>query len=134
MEPLLIDTSVWIDWFNQKNTPQTAVLARYIPDENALAITPTILQEVLQGIADDKKFDTIKTALLSLILLNLDPAEAAVGAAELYRTGRRKGITIRKPNDCLIAHYAISYQVSLLHNDVDFDQIALFSELRVFRS
>lgn len=134
METILIDTSVWIDWFNRKETPQTDMLARYIPDEHALATTPTILQEVLQGIGDNKKFDTIKTALLSLTLLNLDPAEAAIGAAELYRTGRRKGITIRKPNDCLIAYYAISCRVSLLHNDDDFEKIALFSELRIFRS
>ncbi|MBC8152095.1 MAG: PIN domain-containing protein [Bacteroidetes bacterium] len=133
METILVDTSVWIDWFNQKDTPQTDVLARYIPDDRVLAITPTILQEVLQGIGDDRKFDAVKTALLSLTLLNLDPAEAATGAAELYRTGRRKGITIRKPNDCLIAYYPISCRVSLLHNDDDFEKIALFSELRIFR-
>lgn len=63
-------------------------------------------------------------------MLQLDPVEAAVGAADLYRTLRKKGVTIRKPNDCLIAHYALSYDIPLLHYDVDFEQIAQHTPLR----
>lgn len=64
-------------------------------------------------------------------MLQLDPVEAAVGAADLYRSLRKKGVTIRKPNDCLIAYYALFYDVSVLHNDVDFEQIAQHTQLRV---
>ena len=64
-------------------------------------------------------------------MLLLDPVEAAIGAAQLYRMLRKKGVTIRKPNDCLIAHYAIYYDIPILHNDVDFDQIARHVALRI---
>ena len=64
-------------------------------------------------------------------MLMLDPVEAAIGAANLYRMLRKKGVTIRKPNDCLIAQYAIFYDIPVLHSDVDFDQIARHSPLRI---
>ena len=64
-------------------------------------------------------------------MLLLDPVEAAIGAAQLYRMLRKKGVTFRKPNDCLIAHYAIFYDISILHNGVDFDQIARYAPLRI---
>jgi predicted nucleic acid-binding protein len=64
-------------------------------------------------------------------MLALDPIEAAIGAADLYRSLRKKAVTIRKPNDCLIAYYALAHNLPVLHNDVDFDQIARHSSLRV---
>ncbi len=64
-------------------------------------------------------------------MLQLNPVEAAVEAAQLYRTLRKKGVTIRKPNDCLIAQYALFYDLPILHNDSDFTQIALYTALRV---
>lgn len=64
-------------------------------------------------------------------MLLLDPVEAAIEAASLFRFLRKKGVTIRKPNDCLIAHYAIFYDVPILHSDVDFDQIARHTALRI---
>lgn len=64
-------------------------------------------------------------------MLLLDPVEAAISAATLYRMLRKKGVTIRKPNDCLIAHYAIFYDIPVLHSDVDFDQIAPYTSLRI---
>ena len=101
----------------------------------SLYITSTILQEVLQGVREDKLFGQVKANLISLPVLKLDPVEVdtsqAIGAAELYRSLRKKGITIRKPNDCLIAYYAIFYDIPVLHNDIDFDQIALHTSLRI---
>lgn len=64
-------------------------------------------------------------------MLTLNLVEAAVGAADLYRSLRKQGVTIRKPNDCLIAHYALFYDVPILHNDTDFGQIARHTQLRV---
>ncbi|WP_245826095.1 PIN domain-containing protein [Spirosoma rigui] len=63
----------------------------------------------------------------------VDPVEAAIGVADLYRALRKKGVIIRKPNDCLMVHYAVFHDLPVLHNDVDFDQIARFTSLRIVR-
>lgn len=133
MEPVLVDTSVWIDWFGTKNndTDQTTVLEACFRARIPVYSTAVILQEVLQGVRQEHMYQTIKETLLGIAVLRLDPVEAAIGAADLYRSLRRKGITIRKPNDCLIAHYAIFYDIPILHNDVDFDQIARHTALRL---
>lgn len=68
--------------------------------------------------------------MLAHNMLLLDPVEAAIGGAELYRFLRKKGVTIRKPNDCLIAYHAISYKIPILHNDADLGQIAQHTPLR----
>nr|WP_262507423.1 PIN domain-containing protein [Spirosoma radiotolerans] len=93
-------------------------------------MTPTIIQEVRQGVRDDR-YLIEKEGILALSVLKLDPVEAAIGAADLYRSLHRKGVTIRKPNDCLIVHYALLYDIPILHNDVDFDQIARHTALRL---
>ncbi|MBD2701741.1 PIN domain nuclease [Spirosoma sp. BT702] len=132
MEPTLIDTSVWIDYIRQQDTTQVRLLKKYLyySDLN-IYVTSTIIQEVLQGVHEDSLFNQVKKNLLSLAFLKLDLVEAAIGAAELYRVLRKKGVTIRKPNDCLIAHYAIFYDMPILHRDADFDHIARFSALRI---
>ncbi|QKZ12494.1 PIN domain nuclease [Spirosoma sp. KUDC1026] len=133
MDSLLVDTSVWIDWLNKKrvDTWQTALLDRYFLRQKPVFITAIVLQEVLQGIWEDTLYEDVKHVLSDMIMLTLDPVEAAIGAADLYRSLRKKGVTIRKPNDCLIAYYALMHGLPVLHNDVDFDQIARYTTLRV---
>lgn len=133
MGPLLVDTSVWIDWFSDRSdtNQQTNLLEVYFTQGIAVCITNVILQEVLQGIRKDKDYEVTKHTLLNMSMLQLDPVEAAVGAAQLYRTLRKKGVTIRKPNDCLIAQYALFYDMPILHNDSDFEQIAQHTPLRI---
>lgn len=132
MEPVLVDTSVWIDWFKKNRiTTQTDLLATFFEHEIPLYVTAVILQEVVQGIRDDEVYKEVKGILLRVPMLRLNPVEAAISAADLYRSLRKKGVTIRKPNDCLIAHYAIFYDIPVLHSDVDFDQIARFTALRI---
>jgi hypothetical protein len=133
MEPILVDTSVWIDWFGKKSrvTSQTERLGVYLGQKMPVYITAVILQKVLQGVREDTEYEKVREVLLDLSMLLLDPVEAAIGAAELYRMLRKKGVTIRKPNDCLIAQYAIFYDIPILHSDVDFDQIARHSPLRI---
>ena len=133
MGPIIVDTSVWIDFFRDVRNKQTDLIAGFIIEKNKLYITPTVLQEVLQGIYTDNLFERIKADLSALTILKLDPVEAAIEAAQLYRTLRKKGVTIRKPNDCLIAYYAIFYDMPILHSDVDFGQIARFTALRIAR-
>ncbi len=130
MEPIVVDTTVWVDWFKGVISPQTNRVALYLTQNYPIWIAPVILQEILQGVRDDKQYELIKSSLLALNQFQLESFVMAAGAADLYRTLRKKGITIRKANDCLIAHYALVTNVVLLHNDSDFDLIASITSLK----
>ena len=133
MKLILADTSVWIDALNGNPSPQAVTLSQLIEENAAIAVCPTIVQEILQGIKEDKDFNAVKNNLQGFILLPADPLEAAYGAAQLYRKLRKQGITIRKANDCLIAWHAIHHDAHLLHIDEDFDQIARHTTLKIFK-
>lgn len=127
---MLFDTTVWIDHLNKRETPQAIHLAESLPDR--VFLTATIIQEVLQGIANPSYADVVRHLLLQQKILRWDEVEAALFAAELYANLRRKGITIRKANDCLIASYALRFGLELCHNDSDFDHIALHYPLKIW--
>ena len=131
MGSVIVDTSVWVDCFRGIQNEQTQLVANLLVHSKQVTIVPTILQEVLQGIREDAQFVRIRRDLFACTILRPDPVEAAIGTAELYRTLRKKGVTIRKPNDCLIAHCAIFYDIPVLHNDVDFTQIARHTSLQI---
>lgn len=130
--PVLIDTSVWVDYIKGIIDKRTDFLDGHISNNYPVLICPTVLQETLQGIRIDADYKKIKNILLSYTMLEIEPVEAAIGAADLYRSLRKKGVTIRKSNDCLIAHFAIFHNVPLLHNDTDFDLIASGSDLKIY--
>ena len=121
--PVLADTSVWINFFNGVDSKEVEVLIRYIESDWPVYLCPTIVQEVLQGINNHKQFKEVLASLLAFNILNDDGVEMAVSAANLYRWLRKRGITIRKSNDCLIAQYAIKHSLQVLHQDRDFDLI-----------
>ncbi len=79
---------------------------------------------MLQGCKQKSQFDKVTELLNALNLLEINDYEAAYGAAQIYQSLRNKGITIRKPNDCLIAYYAMHFDCELVQNDPDFDLIA----------
>jgi len=120
--PIIADTSVWINFFRGTDSKEVQVLMRYIENDLPVYLCPTIVQEILQGIIDDRQFEEIKEYLLAFYILQDDPLEMAVAAAQLYRSTRKKGFTIRKSNDCLIAQYAIKHHMEILHQDRDFDK------------
>ena len=122
-EPLLIDTSVWIDFFNGVDSDNVNVFSYYLENDFPIFICPVIIQEILQGIKSEKEYRQVKEYLFALNVLNDDAIEAALVAVKIYRKVREKGIIIRKSNDCLIAHYAIKYSLKILHRDRDFDNI-----------
>ena len=122
-EPLLIDTSVWIDFFNGVDSDNVNVFNYYLENDFPIFICPVIIQEILQGIKSEKEYRQVKEYLFALNVLNDDDIEAAMGAVKIYRKLREKGITIRKSNDCLIAYYVIKYSLKILHRDRDFDNI-----------
>lgn len=128
----LFDTSVWIDYLKNVQTPYTKLLSLSL-SKNRVLSCPTLFQEILQGMRDRKKYEEVYSLLfLATNRIENDPYEAAVGAANIYRTLLAKGITIRKPNDCLIAWYCLENDLELVHNDVDFDMIAQHFPLKIW--
>ncbi len=125
---VLVDTSVWIDHFRGNETPAAARLTQLLEDEEDLCICGLVLTEVLQGIRSDAQHRRTRRALDSLIYL--PTTRRAYGmAAELYRTARKHGVTIRRSLDCVIAGCALDHRVPILHRDRDFDHLARFSRL-----
>jgi len=131
MKPLLFDTTVWVDYLHGIVTKESNLLNKYIESDYELFLCPIIIQEVLQGIRNDKDYVSVKSIFSHMNLLVIDSFEASIGAAELYRQVRKKGVTIRKSNDCLIAFYAIYYNLALINNDKYFDAIAKRTPLKV---
>ena len=127
---VLVDTTVWIDFFADRNEPHVAALQELIENEEDLCLCGIILAEVLQGIRSDTDFVETKDYFDDLIFLPMRQT-TFVQAAEVYRSLRKRGVTIRKAVDCMIASVAIEYDIRLLHNDRDFDYIAKHSKLRV---
>lgn len=127
---MLVDTSVWIDFFAARSTAQVAVLESSIDQKEDLCLCGVVLTEVLQGIRDDKQYKQTESALSNLIYLPMDQSTFLL-AANIYRTLRSRGITIRNSVDCMIAAVCIEHKADLLHNDRDFDHIADVSDLQV---
>ena len=130
---LIVDSSVWIDSFNpKKRTPEKELLKQLILNDYPIYICPVIYQEVLQGVREDDAFQKIKFILQHYGMIDVDLLEVTNYAIDLYRHLRKRGITIRKSVDCLIASYAILANMHLLHNDSDFLQIAKGSKLKIY--
>ena len=127
---VLVDTTVWIDFFAGRNESHVMSLQELNESEEELSLCGVILAEVLQGIRSDAEFIKTKEYLGDLIFLPMWHA-TFVQAAEIYRSLRKKGVTIRKPVDCMIASVAIEFNIQLLHNDRDFNNIAKHSKLRI---
>ncbi len=127
---ILVDSSVWIDYFRGKPTPQAAALDDLLGRE-PLAIGDLILIEVLQGFESDIDFERARQLLTSLIVVELGGNDIAVQVAKNFRTLRALGITIRKTIDTVIATRCIEGGYTLLHNDRDFDAFARHLGLRV---
>lgn len=116
---VLVDTTVWVDFFSANLNPHVKTLENLIVDREDICICGVILTEVLQGIRDDSEFKKTKNLFANLIFLPM-PYSVYLSSAKIYRTLRRKGITIRKSVDCMIAAVAMEHEILLLHNDKDF--------------
>lgn len=124
----LVDTTVWIDIFSGRNTAQVAMLESLIDKREDICLCGVILTEVLQGIRNDKEHKRTKSVLSDLIFFPMT-YETFLLAANIYRTLRVKGVTIRNSVDCMIAAVCLENNVRLLHNDRDFDLIAQHFDL-----
>lgn len=120
---ILVDSSVWIDYFNGKPTWQTDLLDAYLSSV-PVVMGDLILTEVLQGFRSDKDFRTAKTFLEALPFRQMGGYEVALQSARNYRKLRKMGITVQKTIDVIIATFCIIEGLALLHDDRDFDPIA----------
>lgn len=116
---ILVDSSVWIDYFNGKTTRQTQILDTLLGVE-PLAIGDLILAEVLQGFRADADYKLAKKLLTSLDVFDLLGEALAIKSAENFRALRKRGITVRKTADVIIATYCIEAKFPLLFSDKDF--------------
>ena len=117
---ILVDTSVWIDYFNGEiNTHTDALDASIIT--GTVAIADIIFLEILQGFRNDKDYTVAKKRLSLLDQYAIFNPSSVESCAENYRALRKKGFTIRKTNDVIIATFCIKNKIPLLYSDRDFD-------------
>jgi predicted nucleic acid-binding protein len=128
----IVDSSVWIDYFGGKATPQTDLLHTAL-GWRAIGLGDIILGEVLQGYRHQRDFDAARHALLQFPIYRVGGTEIALKSAENYRALHHQGITVRKTVDSLIATFVIERGFTLLHNDRDFDPFEMHLGLRVVR-
>jgi hypothetical protein len=127
---VIIDTTVWVDFLRGATTQETLWLDREL-DRQRLGLTDLILCEVLQGIRDDAAFTEAWQALAKFEVFATGGADLALGAARNYRALRKRGHTVRKTIDCLIATFCLETGHRLLHHDRDFDPFEKHLGLRV---
>jgi predicted nucleic acid-binding protein len=116
---ILVDSSVWVDYFNGRDTPQVSRLDLYLESE-LLGIGDLILTEVLQGFRQDKDYQRAKQLLTSLTVFGFLGTDMAIASADNFRSLRKRGITVRKTADVIIATFCIENDHSLLFADKDF--------------
>src|SRR2546427_11285200 len=122
---ILVDTSVWIELLNGRR-PATL----HEDDLPELATCPPVLQEIFQGLKPGSASEEFRRDFLALPMLSAPvPLELFLDAADIYRQGRRKGVTIRSSVDCLIAAIAIENRVPVWHRDRDFTAISRYTPL-----
>lgn len=127
---ILVDSSVWIDYFRGASTAQTDRLDALLGTE-PVATGDSMLAEVLQGFSSDRDFERARSLLASLDIVHIGGADIAIQAARNFRVLRSLGITVRKTIDTLIATRCIESRLVLLHSDRDFDAFVEHLGLRV---
>lgn len=120
---VLVDSSVWANYFNGTSTWQTEILDQMLQQIPVL-IGDLILTEVLQGFRSDKDFRKAKKIMSILPCKEMVGTNIAIQSAENYRKLRKKGITVRKTIDVIIGTFCITKNIPLLHDDKDFDPMA----------
>ena len=127
---LLVDSSVWVDYFNGRITKETDRLDALLGTE-PVAIGDLILVEVLQGFRSDADHATAKRLMTSLTIYDLLGTTLALKTADNYRALRKRGVTVRKTTDAIIATFCIESRIPLLYSDRDFDPFVKHLGLKV---
>lgn len=127
---MIVDTTVWIDYFGGVQNAESDWLDRELSHQR-LGLTDLILCEILQGYRDDATFERVLRELLRLEIFEPSGLILAVAAARNFRQLRQRGFTVRKTIDCWIATFCILERHSLLHRDRDFDPFEKILGLKV---
>ena len=117
---IFVDSSVWVDYFNGKQSVETDCLDSLLGKE-PVGLGDVVLVEVLQGFRRDQDYKIANDLLTALTVFTLGGEEMAIKSADNFRLLRKKGITVRKTIDVLIATFCINKNLPLLHSDKDFD-------------
>jgi len=126
---ILVDSSVWIDYFRGTATPQAEKLDSLLGNE-PIATGDLILTEVLQGLISDRDFNQARKLMTSLVIVDLVGQALAIQAAKNFRVLRSLGITMRKTIDTVIATRCIESGLPLLYSDRDFEPFVKHLGLR----
>jgi predicted nucleic acid-binding protein len=129
---IVVDTSVWIDVLGGRRTRRALRCVELIEAGEPVALTDVIFTEVLQGLRSEQEAALVERHLRAFPILRLEDLDDFALAARLYRDARKKGVTIRKTLDCLIAAPCVRTGAPLLHADADFDRLASCSPLRIY--
>ena len=130
--PILADASVWIDHFRRIETPEVQLLHELLSTD-LLILGDLVQMEVLRGVADDLQHARMRRQMALLRIVGLGTTPTILRSSDNYRALRKRGITVRKSIDCIIATYCIDAGVELLHSDRDFDPFEEHLGLRVVR-
>lgn len=125
---IFVDSSVWVDYFNGRQSIETDCLDRLLGIE-PIAIGDLVLIEVLQGFKNGSDYNTARKLLTSLTVFTLGGQKTAIKSADNFRLLRKKGVTVRKTIDVLIATFCIEMNLSLLHSDRDFEAFHKYLKL-----
>jgi predicted nucleic acid-binding protein len=117
---IFVDSSVWVDYFNGRNCAETDCLDKLL-GKDPIGTGDLVLIEVLQGFKHDRDYNTARELLTSLEVFTLGGQEMAIKSADNFRLLRKRGITVRKTIDVLIATFCIEKNLALLHSDNDFE-------------
>lgn len=127
---IVVDTSVWIDYFNGVPTPKVDLLDELL-GRRVLAVGDLILAELLQGFATEQDANRALRLLEPLEFVEMTGRDVAIQSAANYRLLRRRGVTVRKTMDMLIGTYCLMHDHEILHNDRDFDLLARHLGLKI---
>lgn len=130
---ILVDSTIWIDFLRGTDSIFQKKLHQLIEEEKEVCLTAINLTEILQGIRSDTEFERTRRYLLLFPIYSIKNIDAYIHASRIYRACQRNGKTIRKTVDCIIAAIAIENQLTLFHNDRDFDKIASCTRLKIFQ-
>ena len=119
---IVVDSSVWIDFFNGVSSPEVERLDRTI-GKDLIVVGDLVLTEVLQGFRSDADFNAARPALLAFDVVPMLGLELAIRTSENYRTLRARGVTVRKTSDMIIGTFCIERELPLLFSDRDFQPL-----------
>jgi hypothetical protein len=128
---IIVDSKAWVDFFNGVRAPHAERLDAALRDEEDLSVIPIILTEVLQGFRTDTGVQRARRVLVSMPMIH-PSVDCHVRAARLFRTLRRRGVTVRGAVDCVIAQTCLDTGAELLSPDADFAHIARHTTLRLW--